>query len=408
MKNVSGTTSLEKRIKRRVVGRDHPFFAVTLPGLETLCSHEIAALPVDIQHLKVEKGGVSFHARVHDAYAANLHLRTASRILMRIHQFRATAFGQMEKQVLDFPWELFLYTGQVFTLKVTSSHSRLIHTDAIAERFEKGIARRLTAHPGLAAPADNRPADQKIVVRGVDDRFTVSIDSSGDPLYKRGLKTGGGKAPLRETFAAAALALAGFTPRCILTDPMCGAGTFSLEAALIASRIPPGWYREFAFMGWPCYRPGRWKHLRRTAAQLISIPEASMIFASDSDPDAIERLKAIVAKFELGPAIQIQHQDFFALNPPDRGAAPGIITLNPPYGVRLKTGVPTDQLYAQIGRQLTTRFTAWNLALILPREELRKHLPFQVKTMAFTHGGLNLILATGQIESPGPNATPSI
>ncbi len=400
MKNMPSTTALEKRIKRRIIGRDHPFFAVTLPGLETLCRQELAALPVDIQYLKIEKGGVSFHARVHDAYAANLHLRTASRILMRIHQFRATAFGQMEKQVLDFPWELFLYTGQAFTLKVTSSHSRLIHTGAIAERFEKGIARRLSVHPGLDAPVDNRPADQTIVVRGVDDRFTVSIDSSGDPLYKRGLKIGGGKAPLRETFAAAALALAGFTPRCVLTDPMCGTGTFSLEAALIASRIPPGWYREFAFTGWPCYRPGRWKHLRRTAAKLIRIPETPVIFASDSDPGAIDRLKTIVAQSDLGPAIQVQCRDFFSLTPPDNGRAPGIITLNPPYGVRLQTGVPTDQLYAQIGRRLTTRFTGWNLALILPRQELLKHLPFRVKNMAFSHGGLNLILATGQIESP--------
>lgn len=402
------TTALEKRIKRRVIGRSHPFFAVTLPGLETLCRQELAALPEDIQHLKVEKGGVSFHARVHAGYAANLHLRTATRILMRIHQFRATAFGQMEKQILDFPWELFLYTGQGFTLKVTSSHSRLIHTAAIAQRFEQGISRRLSAHPGLPAPADNRPADQKIVVRGVDDRFTVSIDSSGAPLYKRGLKTGGGKAPLRETFAAAALALAGFTPNCVLADPMCGTGTFSLEAALIASSIPPGWYREFAFTGWPCYRPGRWKHLRRTAAKLIRIPEAPVIFASDSDPDTIEQLKAIVTQSDLGPAIQVQHRDFFSLSPPDRGDVSGIITLNPPYGVRLKTGVPTDQVYAQIGRRLTTHFAAWNLALILPRPELGKHLPFKVKTMAFTHGGLDLVLTTGKIENPVPEATPPI
>lgn len=399
MKNKPSTTALEKRIKRRVTGRDHIFFAATLPGLENLCAAELAALPVDKPHLKVEKGGVSFRARVHDVYAANLHLRTALRILMRIHQIRATAFGQMEKQILDFPWELFLYTGQAFVLKVTSRHSRLIHTDAIAQRFVKGITTRLQAHPGLTPPEGIQPAAQKIVVRGTDDRFTVSLDSSGDPLYKRGLKTGGGKAPLRETVAAAALALAGFTPDCILADPMCGAGTFSLEAALIACRIPPGWYRDFAFTGWPCYRPGRWKHLRRTAAKLIKIPETPLIYASDNDPDAIANLQSIVTQFDLDRVIQVQRRDFFTLSPPDRGNAPGIVALNPPYGVRLKTGPPTDQLYAQIGRQLTTRFAAWNLALILPGPELCRHLPFAIKTMPFTHGGLNLTLATGQIES---------
>jgi putative N6-adenine-specific DNA methylase len=395
------TASLEKRIKRRVTGRDQSFFAVTLPGLESLCQQELAALPFDNQRLKVEKGGVSFRARVHDAYAANLHLRTASRILMRIGQFTVTAFHQMEKQILDFPWELFLYAGQAFSLKVTSSRSRLIHTAAIAQRFEKGIAQRLGTHPGLAPPAGNRPADQIIVIRGIADRFTVSLDSSGDPLYKRGLKTGGGRAPLRETFAAAALALAGFSDGCILADPMCGAGTFSLEAALIAGRIPPGWYREFAFMGWPCYQPGRWKHLRRTAAKLISTPEFPVIFATDIDPVATERLQKVVAKFGLESAIQVQPRDFFALAPPDRGAAPGIVTLNPPYGVRLKTGIPTDRLYAQVGRQLIDSYAGWNLALILPRQELLKHFPFAMQTLAFAHGGLDLILATGQVKNPG-------
>jgi putative N6-adenine-specific DNA methylase len=394
-------TSLEKRIKRRVTGRNHTFFAVTLPGLESLCRQELAALPLDPQHLKVEKGGVSFQARVHDAYAANLHVRTASRILMRIGRFRATAFHQMEKQILDLPWELFLHAGQPFGLKVSSARSRLIHTAAIARRFEKGIAARLDTHPGLAAPAGRQPAAQTLIVRGVEDRFTVSLDSSGALLYKRGLKTGGGKAPLRETLAAAALALTGFSPGCILADPMCGAGTFSLEAALIAARIPPGWYREFAFMGWPCYQPGRWTHLRRTAGELIRIPETPVIFASDIDPQAVERLKATAAKFALEPAIQVRCRDFFALSPPDRGTTPGIITLNPPYGVRLKTGMPPDQLYAQVGQRLKDRFAGWNLALILPRPALLKHLPFSVKTMPFNHGGLDLVLATGPVESPG-------
>jgi len=394
------TTALKKRIKRRVTGREHAFFVVTLPGLESLCEQELLALPGDRRVVKVEKGGISFRARVHEAYAANLHLRTAARILMRIDQFQATAFRQMEKQILDFPWELYLHAGQAFGLKITSRRSRLIHTTAIAQRFEEGIAKRLDRHPGLIYPEGGRPAVQTIVVRGVNDRYTVSLDSSGDPLYKRGLKTGGGKAPLRETFAAAALALAGFTSDGILCDPMCGSGTFSLEAALIASGIPPGWYRDFAFMGWPCYRSGRWKHLRRTAAQLISIPQRPIIFASDSDPGATGNLKTIAAKPGLEAAMQIQRQDFFALSPPDRGHAPGIIALNPPYGVRLKTSAGTDRLYAQIGRHLVARFTGWHLALILPRPELCRHLPFQVKTMAFTHGGLDLTLATGKIENP--------
>ncbi len=397
MKNTPTATAMEKRIKRRVTGRDQEFFAVTLPGLEALCLNELASLGIDEKTRRVSKGGVSFQGRVHDAYAANLHLRTASRILMRIDHYQATSFRQLEKHICAFPWELYLFTGQTYDLKVTSSRSRLIHTDAIAERFRQHIDARFAGQAELALPANKTVPPQKLFIRVVADRFTVSIDSSGEPLYKRGLKTTGGKAPLRETFAAAALRLAGFSPGHTLVDPMCGSGSFSLEAAMISNRIPPGWFREFAFFGWPCFRPGRWKHLRRTAGKLIQPLENQTIFASDIDPDATSGLKRIVKAFDLDQAVRVECRDFFALEPVASTAAPGIITLNPPYGIRLKSGPPVDQLYAKIGRRLSTRFTGWNLALVLPRKELLKHLPFGVQTIAFTHGGLNLILATGQI-----------
>jgi len=173
MKNTPKATALEKRIKRRVTGRDHEFFAVTLPGLEALCLNELASLGIDEKTRRVSKGGVSFQGRVHDAYAANLHLRTASRILMRIDHFQATGFRQLEKQIRDFPWELYLYAGQAYSLKVTSSRSRLIHTDAIAERFQQGIDTRFTDRAGLAPLAGKMLPAQKLFIRVVADRFTV-------------------------------------------------------------------------------------------------------------------------------------------------------------------------------------------------------------------------------------------
>lgn len=398
MKNTPKATALEKRIKRRVTGRDHEFFAVTLPGLEALCLNELASLGIDEKTRRVSKGGVSFQGRVHDAYAANLHLRTASRILMRIDHFQATGFRQLEKHITAFPWELYLHTDQAYDLKVTSSRSRLIHTDAIAQRFRECIAIRFTGRAELATLSDKTPPPQKLFIRVVADRFTVSIDSSGEPLYKRGLKTTGGQAPLRETFAAAALMLTGFSPGNTLVDPMCGTGSFSLEAAMISNRIPPGWYREFAFFGWPCFRPGRWKHLRKMAREIIQPAEKPLIFASDLDPDATGKLKRIVKEFALDAAVQVECKDFFLPDPAGLAASPGTITLNPPYGVRIKTESSIDKLYAGIGRHLSEHFTGWNLALILPEKKLLRHLPFKVETMAFTHGGLRLILATGRIK----------
>lgn len=124
---------------------------------------------------------------------------------------------------------------------------------------------------------------QQLFVRAVNDQLTVSIDSSGDMLYKRGLKIQGGKAPIRETTAASILALAGYHIGEPLIDPMCGTGTFSLEGAMIANHIPAGWYRNFAFMGWPCFKPSRWKHIRREAKGRITRLTKPVIFASDTE-----------------------------------------------------------------------------------------------------------------------------
>ncbi len=397
MKSISTPASLEKRIKRRVTGREQAFFAVTLPGLETLCRQELISLGIDEKRGKITKGGITFQGRVHEVYAANLHVRTASRILMRIDHFQATSFSQLEKQIKDFPWELYLHAGQAFDLKVTSTRSRLIHTDAIAARFQQGIETRFNDQVGLALQADTRPPTQRIFVRVLADRFTVSIDSSGAPLYKRGLKTTRGKAPLRETFAAAALKLTDFSPGHTLVDPMCGTGSFALEAAMLANRIPPGWFRDFAFTGWPCFQPGRWKHLRKTAAEKIQPLAQPLIYASDLDPDATGKLQQIVTKFDLNQTVQVSCRDFFELDPADIAAAPGTITLNPPYGIRLKSATPVGEFYARTGRQLAARYKGWNLVLILPGQKLLQHLPFKVDTLAFTHGGLNLVLATGKI-----------
>ena len=397
MKNKPKASALEKRIKRRVTGRRQAFFAVTLPGFEALCQSELAALGVDGRTLAIEKGGVSFHGKVHDAYAANLHLRTASRILMRIDHFQATGFRKMEKHITDFPWELYLYPDQACDLKVTSSRSRLIHTDAIAQRFKKCIDSRLTGRDELSPPAGRLQPAQKLFIRVIDDRFTVSIDSSGEPLYKRGLKTAGGMAPLRETFAAAALKLTGFSQGDTLVDPMCGTGSFSLEAAMISNFIPPGWFREFAFTGWPCFRPGRWKHIRRSAESMIKPVEHPIVFASDIDPDAVSRLRQTVDKFDLKRTIQVECRDFFQKSSPVSAIPAGTVVLNPPYGIRLKTKIPVDRLYADIGRYLSKHFAGWNLAIIVPENRLLKHLPFKLKIMAFSHGGLELMLATGAI-----------
>ena len=270
---MSTETALLKRIKRHVVGRKRNYFASVATGFERVCSKELSSLPLSAHETVATDGGVEFSGHLQDCYLANLHLRTASRILLRITAFTSTNFRQLEKKIAAIPWELYLDACSRPQIHVTTRHCRIYHTAAIANRFSEAIARHLQV-PAAGDRSDlAAPSSQRIFVRGVDDRFTVSIDSSGTHLYKRGLKKHPGTAPLRETLAAASLMLAGYDPHQPLVDPMCGTGTFSLEAALMAKNIPPGWYRDFAFCRWPSYRKKRFEHLRRQAENyFVSVP----------------------------------------------------------------------------------------------------------------------------------------
>ena len=321
------TSPLEKRIRRHVIGKSQRFFAVTAPGLEPLCLGELESL--GLTGAAVE-GGVEFSGRLQAAYLANLCLRTANRILLRVQKFRATSFRALAQEAASLPWELFIAPGTPLRIHVTTHHCRLHHSDAIAERVQNAITERLSDF----SVAEARMPLQ-IFIRGVDDRFTASLDSSGENLYRRGIKTHAGEAPLRETLAAAVLMLAGYSGEAFLLDPMCGAGTFSLEAALMAKHLPPGGHRDFAFMAWPGFRPPHWDFLKRNAAAQVIRLSTPRIMASDNDPHACRALEECVGRHGLADAVCVSCRNFFDIDPRDLTDRPGLIALNPPYGRRL-------------------------------------------------------------------------
>ena len=383
---------LEKRLKRHVIGKDHDFFAVTPPNCETLVGAELAALGLKCRALP---GGVAFSGRLHEAYRANLYLRSASRVLMRVHAFRAVAFRSLEKAASQFAWELFIPSGTPPRLNVTTHHCRLHHTDAIAERVAAIIAERLAqAAPAPAAPPAAAP---QVFVRGVDDRFVVSIDSSGANLYLRGIKTHPGKAPLRETLAAAALMQAGFTGEQPLLDPMCGAGTFALEAALMAKNIPPGWFRGFAFADWPAFRASRWDHIRRKAAEQILELDRPRILASDIDPDACRRLDECIARCSLNDAVEVACRDFFELDPRDVADRPGLVALNPPYGRRLGGVAASRELVRAVLARLRSRYAGWKFVLVVPAALDLPGIGMPGQAYPFIHGGLPVNILLGEV-----------
>ncbi len=388
-------TPIHKRIKRHVVAKEHTFFATTPPGLEPICAQEIAALPTDIYDVVIVPGGVEFRCRLAGCYAANLHLRIPNRILMRLTDFKATNFRQLEKNVLQFPWELYLSPSSELCFSVTARHSRLFHTSAITKRIETCIRQRIPrmpfGKPGLPEIKDS----QHLYVRAMDDQLLLSLDSSGDLLFKRGLKHDVGKAPIRETLAAAILKLSGYDGSQALLDPMCGSGTFSLEAAMLARNIPPGFYRDFAFMQWPAFREPQWHHLKRKAADDIRRTKIPLIFASDKDLKRITELKKISVTFELLDVVQVATHDFFHLTPQDMTETPGILVLNPPFGVRLNTNEKPKTFYHDILNKLEKDFRHWQVAILVKDRAIAKRFPKRFKRYPIFHGGIDLVLLIG-------------
>ncbi len=391
---------LQKRIRRHVVGKLHDFFAATAPGIEPLCLEELAALGIAGREVP---GGVEFNGRLHECYRANLHLRTAGRILMRVHSFHATSFSALEREAQRFAWELFLPQEDSPRIQVATRHCRLHHTGAIAERLLRGVQEHLG--PPAAAPLGSSPCLQQIFIRGADDRFVVSIDSSGASLYRRGVKTRGGPAPLRETLAAAALMWCGYAADEPLMDPMCGAGTFSLEAALWAKRIPPGWFRNFAFTRWPAFSGPRWAHMRRTAAEGFVALKAPRILASDIDAEACRRLEVCIGASGLADAVAVRCADFFSLEPPTLAVRPGTIVLNPPYGRRLGTPGTGRDLLCRVVERLATHYRGWRFALVAPQNAWAPSLPFPHEARPLVHGGMRVVLVVGNVP-PRPAGKP--
>lgn len=389
--------NLQKRIKRHVSGRVRDYFAVTAPGMEILCLHELMALPLSVKSAVAEKGGVAFKGRLHDCCLANLHLRTAGRILLRICDFTATNFRQLKKKIGDIPWELFLYGGTKLTISVTSHHSRLYHKNAIAECLQVRLQKSLQQDGIRNNNSFQISVKQKILIRIIEDRVFISLDSSGDNLYKRGLKTHGGRAPVRETTAASVLLLAGYRPYQYLTDPMCGSGTFALEGAMMINNIPPGWLREFSFFTWPAFRPKRWAYIKSQAQLHFQQPETPLVFCADKDPDACRLLSACVRQHHLDKTIRVARRDFFTPGLLHAAPGPGLITLNPPYGRRIGSGPSSREQFDAICAKLKQDYKGWKLALLVPGSDLAARLPLQLHCRRIYHGGLDAVLMTGTI-----------
>jgi len=380
-------------------------FAVTAPGLEPLCAAELRGLEI---RPTVDEGGVIWNGPIESIARANLWLRTASRVLVRVSEFRATAFYELELQAKRIAWDRFVAAGSSVEFRVTCRKSKLYHSDAVAQRFARTVERRV---PGVriakakAADDDDEATDssdhQLFVVRFLHDVCTVSVDSSGALLHRRGYRQQIAKAPLRETLAAAALLGAGWSGDVPLVDPMCGSGTIPIEAACLARLIAPGRDRGFAFLRWPEFNQQVWIKLLddARAGELPSSPVE--IVAADRDAGAIDAARANAARAGVAEDIEFNVQPISALTPAE---PPGLVVSNPPYGVRVGESDELRNLYAQLGNVIRRQRPGWTLALLSAdrRLEQQTRLAFEERFQT-RNGGIPVRLVTAPPpSSPSP------
>jgi putative N6-adenine-specific DNA methylase len=355
-------------------------FCACPPGLEQYLEAE--ALEAGFKGATAVPGGVQFAGLWPNVMRANLTLRGASRILARFANFRCFNLSQLEKQTRDIDWHTVLRSDVPVRVDVTTRKSKVYHAGAAKERVEKAIAER------LGAPIASEDAI-KIMVRIEDNMCTFSIDTSGAPLHQRGHKEAVGKAPMRENLASLFLRASGYDGTEPVLDPMCGSGTFVLEAAEIAQGLLPGRSRHFAFEQLASYMPERWTDLRAPKA---ASQTASHFYGSDRNQGAIDNATANAKRAGLIASTTFTCNSISDLKRPDGPA--GLVILNPPYGARIGDKKQLFALYASLGKTFSERFKGWRVAIITTDTGLARttNLPFSDTSAPIPHGGLKVRL----------------
>ncbi len=318
-------------------------------------------------------GGVELEGDLATVARLNLRLQTASRVLVRLGELHARDFARLRRGAAELPWETVLPGDAEPDFAITTHRCRLFHTGAIAERLRGAIEDRLGPRgTGGGAPA-------RFIVRGQDDRFLVSADSSGELLHRRGYRLDAAPAPLRETLAAGVLRLAGYTPETPLVDPTCGSGTFVIEAGLLATGRPPGAGRDFAFQAWPGCTPDL---LEAILAEVPTRSAPAPLLGADLDAGAVENARRNAAR--AGIAATFVHGDAARLELPEGPA--GLIVSNPPYGRRLRAA---EAVYRALAALLGRR-PGWRLAVLTPDARLARLCGRPERVIPLQNGGLRV------------------
>ena len=403
--------ALERRLKKHIIAGRHTLYFSVIPGLEEATVKELSRFELEAVKLN-DPGSLEAAGSLEQLWKAVSLAQTPSRVYLRLLSFKAGGFREFRNKTEDYPWELYLSEGCEYRLRFSLSHCRLHVTDNIGKSLKRSINERFEKQGGLVPTLIEETAShvessvQTILIRGVDDRFQLSLDAGGGPLYDRGYRQFINEAPLRETLAASLLQIMDISDKTTLIDPMCGSGTFALEALVMTSQIPVYPDRRFPFEYWPSFKPSRYEwHMEQ---HIKKRQPACKIFSSDKDPRSLNAARANRELFqnkwngsrynltikELLKNWEIEEKDF--LNTSFSGVDESVLILNPPYGLRLKLE-NRKEFFSSLGKKIRRDYRGCRWGILVPDIGTEKFLGLKWdKKYILSNGGLKVAFLTGR------------
>jgi len=331
------------------------FFAPCPRGLEGVLSAELGELSA--QSIVPAEGGVAFAGDLALCYRTNLHSRIASRVLWKLGDWAYRSEDDVYRAAKSVPWARRFDRRLTLRVNVSAIGSPLRSLDFITLRIKDAVCDRLLADAGRRPDIDTAQPDVRVHAFFEAERFTLYLDTSGEPLFKRGWRKSAGEAPLKENLADGILRLTNWQPETALHDPMCGAGTLLVEAAMIALRIAPGSMRTFAFEKLAGFDAALWDSVKAQASAAREPVRTLAIYGADLYGEQLKLAKANLSQLGLADAVSLKQANVLELPCPSPA---GVLVTNPPYGVRIGEQQELASIYPKLGDALKAKYAGWS------------------------------------------------
>lgn len=358
------------------------FFASAPRGLEPLLVAELAALgardPVAVA------GGAAFSGDWRVCYAANLWSRIASRVLWRVAEFDYRNEGDLHEAARQVNWMRYFGVERTLRVNVSAQKSPLTSLDFATLRIKDAVCDRFRESLGSRPNIDRTHPDVRVHAFLEAARGAFYLDTSGEPLFKRGWRAGAGEAPLRENLAAGIVMLSGWKPEEPLLDPMCGGGTLLIEAAALARGRAPGANRRFGFEKLKVFSPSIWEKEKKESLKPRNSPKTLQIFGSDSDPRVLGDARRNIAGAGVDRWIRLEQSDILERPAP---AATGVMIANPPYGERIGSKEDLAEFYPKLGSALKKNYPGWRCHFFTADMRLPKLVRLQPSRRVVLYNG---------------------